>query len=208
MLRSHKLRLIYSLHSMPHYDDSLPLRDALALYFETNDFGQDGGYNDDWVFGKFGPIPFAFPNSDARKRAVPLHDLHHVITGYDTDGVGEGAIGAWEVASGCGRHWAAWFLNLNAMWLASWMDARAIWAAFLSGRRSTNYYERGIDDKVLDTKVGVARAALLGSNSKDETTAADRAAFAAWWSLGLLLVATQVTIVLGSLAAFVHWLVA
>ena len=193
---------------MPHYDDSLPLRDALALYFETNDFGEDGGYNDDWVSGKFGPIPFAFPNTPARKRAIPLHDLHHVITGYDTDGVGEGAIGAWEVASGCGRHWAAWFLNLNAMWLASLMDARAVWDAFLSGRNSSNYYERGIDNGALETSVGTARAALLGSHLEGEATAADRAAFAAWWSLGLLLVAAQLALAIGPLAALVRWLVA
>ena len=193
---------------MPLYDDSLPLRDALAEYFEANGFGEDGGYNDDWVSGKFGPIPFAFPNSDARKRAVPLHDLHHLITGYDTDGVGEGAIGAWEVASGCGRHWVAWLLNLNAMVLGSFLNARAVCSAFLRGRRSRNYYHRGIDDELLATTLGIARASLLGANEEVSATPADRAAFAAWWSVGLLFTAVQVAVVLGPLAALASWLIA
>jgi hypothetical protein len=34
---------------------------------------------------KMGPIPLGFPNSKARRRAVPLHDLHHLATGYATN---------------------------------------------------------------------------------------------------------------------------
>ena len=39
-----------------------------------------------------------FPNSDARRRAVKVHDLHKVLTGYQTDIFGEVEIswvGAW-----------------------------------------------------------------------------------------------------------------
>ena len=42
-----------------------------------------------------------FPNTDSRKRAVPLHDLHHILTGYKTDWMGEAEIGAWELRAGC-----------------------------------------------------------------------------------------------------------
>jgi hypothetical protein len=41
-----------------------------------------------------------FPNPPSRKRAVRLHDLHHVATGYGTDHVGEGEISAWELRRG------------------------------------------------------------------------------------------------------------
>jgi NADPH:quinone reductase-like Zn-dependent oxidoreductase len=37
---------------------------------------------------------------------VKLHDIHHVLTGYDTTWRGKAEIGAWEIASGCGRHYA------------------------------------------------------------------------------------------------------
>ena len=83
------------------------MREALDQYFRDNDFGEDGGYSADWVKLKIGPIPFAFPNTPARRRAVRFHDLHHFLTGYQTDWVGEAEIAAWEVATGCKDMWAA-----------------------------------------------------------------------------------------------------
>ena len=43
---------------------------------------------DYWRQDLVGPIPLGFPNSDARRRAVKLHDLHHVLTGYGTTWTG------------------------------------------------------------------------------------------------------------------------
>lgn len=83
---------------MKEYEDALRVRDARARYFESNGFG-DGGYDAKWVKLALGPIPFAFPNGAARVRAVRLHDLHHVATGYDTNVLGEAEIGAWEIGS-------------------------------------------------------------------------------------------------------------
>jgi hypothetical protein len=65
------------------------LRDARRTYFEVNGFGATGGYDDAWVDFKLGPLPFPFPNTKARIRAVQYHDLNHVLTGYDTDTIGE-----------------------------------------------------------------------------------------------------------------------
>ena len=50
---------------------------------------------------RIGRVPVAaFPNGAARVRAVRLHDLHHVATGYATSWVGEAEIGAWEREAG------------------------------------------------------------------------------------------------------------
>lgn len=57
------------------------VRTALQDYFAQNDFGADGGYEETWVFLKFGPVSLLLYNSPARKRAVPIHDLHHLVTG-------------------------------------------------------------------------------------------------------------------------------
>ena len=78
------------------YDDALSLREARATYFRDNAFGDDGGYGKKWVHVQLGPLPFAFPNTPARVRAVKYHDLHHVVTGYPTDVVGEAEIGFWH----------------------------------------------------------------------------------------------------------------
>ena len=196
---------------IPDYDDSLSLRDARALYFEANGFGEDGGYNDKWVTGKFGPLPFAFPNGEARRRVVPLHDLHHVITGYGTDGAGEGAISAWEVAGGCGRSGVAWFLNLNALFLGSLIDARGVFGAFVRGRRSRNFYEQGFDEELLARNLGDVRRELLAESETPfgaAVTFADRGVFAGWWGIGFALAVMELALVFAPVVRLVQWIAA
>ena len=112
------------------YRDEERLRDARARYFADNEFGEDGGYEDAWVKIKAGPLAFWFPNTDARRRAVRYHALHHVLAGYDTDWIGEAEIGAWEVGSSCADHWAAWYLNLVIFWVGLFIGPRRVWTAF------------------------------------------------------------------------------
>jgi hypothetical protein len=59
---------------------------------------------------------WAFPNTPTRKRAVALHDLHHVVTGYGTDVLGEAEIGAWELCAGCNSAFL-WWINSSAVGL-------------------------------------------------------------------------------------------
>ncbi|MFO0621517.1 MAG: hypothetical protein U0745_08985 [Polyangia bacterium] len=122
-----------------HYDPSLTMREARAEYFAANHFGADGGYNDPWVDFKIGPVPLPFPNSASRVRALRFHDMHHILTGYDTTFIGELEIGAWELAAGCHNEPFAWFINLSAMgaFLAS---PRRIFRAFVRGLRSQSLY--------------------------------------------------------------------
>lgn len=82
-------------------DDTLSIRAGRDAYFSANGFPAGGGYDAKWVKLKAFGIPFAFPNTEARKRQVPAHDIHHVLTGYGTDLVGEAEIGAWEIGSVC-----------------------------------------------------------------------------------------------------------
>src|SRR5688572_30034252 len=97
------------------YPENITMREARAMYFQANGFGASGGYDDAWVDFKLGPIPLPFPNTKARIEAVRFHDLHHLLTGYDTDITGEFEISAWEIAAGCKRFPAAWALNLGGM---------------------------------------------------------------------------------------------
>src|SRR5438046_2892863 len=68
---------------MPNYDPTSTLREARGRYFAANGLGE-GGYEDKWVRFALGPIRFAIPNTAGRVHAVRYHDLHHVVTGYDT----------------------------------------------------------------------------------------------------------------------------
>ncbi|MEM7001984.1 MAG: hypothetical protein AAF529_14445 [Pseudomonadota bacterium] len=86
-----------------------------AGYFAENDFGSDGGYSNRWVFLEFGPLRLPLYNSAARRQAVPIHDLHHLITGYTTTPQGEAEIASWELAAGTYDKWFALLINLPAL---------------------------------------------------------------------------------------------
>ena len=101
-----------------------------------------------------------FPNTRARVRAVRLHDLHHVLTGYDTSWRGEGEIGAWELASNCRDHWAAWWLDFSAALIGVAIAPRRVLRAFVRGRRERNLYDVEFCDALLDESVGAMRARL------------------------------------------------
>ncbi len=188
---------------MTSYDDALSLRAARVRYFRDNAFGDDGGYPAKWVKLKLGPLPFAFPNSAARVRAVRFHDLHHVVTGYDTSVVGEAEIGAWEIASGCAGFVAAWILNFYAMVLGFLAGhAGAVWRAFLRGRQTRNLYRSSYDDRLLDTRLGVLRAQLGLARAQPEVGRAkfsDRVVFAGYCGVAFALSLTTSAVFLAPL---------
>ena len=167
------------------------LRAARRRYFAENGFGSGGGYDDRWVKVKLGPLTAAFPNTAGRVRAVRYHDLHHVVTGYPTSLVGEAEIGAWEVASGCRGFVAAWVLNLAAMGLGALLDPKAVFRAFMRGRRTQNLYDTCFDDALLDDSVGAVRSRLGLDRDGFVSSARDRLAFGGWlvtaWALQLAL---------------------
>jgi hypothetical protein len=143
--------------ALSSYDADQTMREARARYFEVNRFGADGGYADAWVDFKLGPLPLPFPNTAARVRAVRYHDLHHVLTGYDTDALGEFEISAWEIAAGCKGYIAAWQLNLGGMFAGCLVAPRRVARAFMRGRASETLYDQPFD-ALLDMRVGEARA--------------------------------------------------
>lgn len=139
------------------YDGSMTMREARARYFEDNDFGEDGGYNDAWVDFKLGPIPFPFPNTPMRVRAVQYHDMHHLITGYATDFRGELEISAWELGAGCRDFLAAWQLNLGGLAAGMFFMPGRIVRAFLRGRRSQSLYGKPLEALLDKTVAEVQR---------------------------------------------------
>ena len=169
---------------MARYDEALTLSEARAQFFEANGFGADGGYSARWVKLRAGPVRFAFPNTAGRVRAVRLHDLHHLLTGYDTDWKGEFEISAWEIASSCRGYAAAWLLNVGGLAGGLITCPRAVWRAFVRGRHSGNFYATGYSDALLASTVGDARRELR-LQAEPTASLADRAAFGLWSALAL-----------------------
>ena len=165
----------------------MTLRQARQEYFDRNRLG-GGGYTARWVKFQMGPIPFVIPNTAARKKAVKLHDLHHVLTGYSTTWTGEAEIGAWEIASGCGSYSVAWVLNFFAFIVGLVIAPGNMYRAFLRGRHSRNFYGTSFQESLLEKTVVEARREL----ELDQTAPAvfaDKLAFFVWASAPLLLAA-------------------
>jgi hypothetical protein len=157
------------------YTPEMTMRAARDLYFEVNGFGADGGYAEPWVDFKLGPVPLPFPNTAGRVAAVKFHDLHHVLTGYETNATGEFEISAWELGSGCASFPAAWVINHGG--LASGLVAapRRIFAAYVRGRRSRSLYGETFEP-LLEAKVGEMRTRFVGAEGP--ATFRDAVAFA------------------------------
>jgi len=181
-------------HRNPMYSDASSVRAAREQYFAANGFST-ASYSDDWVTLKLGPLPVSFPNTSSRKRAIPLHDLHHVATGYATTWVGEAEIGAWEIAGGCTNHWAAWALNAGGFAYGLVLAPRRVYRAFMRGRKSRTLYHTGWDDSLLELSVAELRERLAIDHDR-KITWRDRLAFAGWVLLvsWLALVAISVAI--------------
>lgn len=169
-------------------DDDTTLGEARTRYFVANGFAADGGYGEKWVRLQMGPIALRIPNTPARVRSVRFHDLHHVLTGYRTHWTGEGEIAAWEIASGCADHHAAWLLNLWAMAIGLCIAPRPIARAFVRGRRTRNLYREPWNDSWLDTRVGELRQRLgLDGAAASERSArsGERTSFLLWSAAAL-----------------------
>ena len=155
-----------------HYDPGLSLREARGVYFEQNGFGDDGGYSKKWVRFDLGPIPVPVPNPPSRVEAVKYHDLHHIVTGYQTDWRGEFEISCFEIAAGCGRLWFAWAINLGGVAGAALLLPRRGLAAWARGRHSGGLYRTPYDDALLDRSIGEV-SAELGLDREPEPEARD-----------------------------------
>lgn len=175
-------------------DLTLTVGEARRRYFERAGFPQDGGYSAAFVeLARLGPIPIGFPNSDSRRRAVVMHDLHHIATGYETDWAGEGEISAWEIAAGCGRFPFAWFINLQGM-VMGWVVAPGrTWRAWVRGRHSRSLYAEGCTDALLRERVDGLRARLGLDRPVPEPTLSDHLSYALWCTVA----AIHATVLLG-----------
>lgn len=166
------------------------VREARARYFAENDLA-DGGYDDPWVELRTGPFTIRFPNTAARVAAVKLHDLHHLATGYETTWVGEGEIGAWEIAGGCGRHVPAWILNLQALAIGTALAPSRMWRAFLRGSSGRTLYHGDRVEDWLDRPLDDLRSTLVRPAPAGAWRTA-LPAHLAWTTLALLSLAATI----------------
>lgn len=170
------------------------IREALKGFYAAHRLPPDGGAGRAYFFLHLGPVAIPAPNPGFRKRAVLYHDVHHMLTGYNTlIGDGEMLIAGYEIGAGCGRFAIAWVLNLWMLPLAALARPRETFAAFVRGRRCRSLYHEA-DQAFLDQDVGTLRAHLGLDRAPAAPTVRDRALFTLWCAVAS-------AILLGSAAA-------
>lgn len=192
------------------YSSEMTMGEARKIYFESNHFGDDGGYSDRWIKVKVWRIPIWVPNTKGRQRAVRLHDLHHILTEYPTTWRGEAEISAWEVAGGLRRHYAGWYLDLMNIGQGLFINRRGVYRAFMRGRRTENLFSLVFSDEMLSHRVGEFRRKLrLEEPPAAPSSVRDHAAFVFWAAIGALMYVTTWALTLLPLAlltAAIFWL--
>lgn len=144
-------------------DTALPA-DLLAEFYRANNLPADGGQSSPFVKIQLtSKIVLYFPNFDSRRRAVLRHDVHHMLTGYSAASLaGESEISAWEIASGCTRYPAAFFINTAGLLSGLPWNFRNGLRAFARGRRTRNLYRDVLTEEAfLHTPVDALKKHLL-----------------------------------------------
>lgn len=163
------------------YPSEMRVGEARKAFFQAAGFPADGGYNDRWIKVRYLRFPVWLPNVESRRRAVPLHDLHHILTEYGTTWRGEAEISAWEVSSGgLGRSWAGWILTLMNLAQGLVINPRGVYAAFMRGRQTKNLFGRDFDERILSKTVGRVRSSLKLNAQLRPPRSGDHMALALW----------------------------
>ena len=116
----------------------------------------------------------------ARRDAVPLHDIDHILTEYKTDWLGEWEISSYELGTGCGRYWAATLINMQAILVGALRAPRLCIKAFARGRRSKGVYHFSSVDELLNQNLGSLRQLTTSSAENIKTSFLDKVLFFLW----------------------------
>ena len=91
---------------------------------------------------------------------LPLHDLHHVVTGYGTGLIGEAEISAYELRGGC-RSVIIFILCIGALLIGMFISPKRIWRAWKQAKGTkTLYYTKIPYEKLLEMSVADLRQHL------------------------------------------------
>ena len=119
--------------------------DALSRFFVEHGLLPEGSAFADWIgdrWYRMGGVP-VLPLVGRIKESLILHDVHHLLTGYDTSWTGELELAGWELGSGgCGWHLFFWFDRLGTLALALLTAPRVTLRALRRGRSERNLYRR------------------------------------------------------------------
>lgn len=137
----------------------------------------------EWI--RLGPLPVPIPNPPSRRRALRIHDLHHLVTGYRTDLRGEAQVSAWECGAGLHNEPVAWVFCPSGTLGGMLRRPRSTVAAYARGRRSRSLF--GQDPETVDSlTLGSAESWCNTAAPAPEPTLRDWAGALGWACLGIV----------------------
>lgn len=137
------------------------VRDARDAYLAENGF-TTASYDSPTASGSLLGIAFSVPNPPSHQRAIRLHDLHHVATGFGTDHAGEAEISAWQARRGlraAGTYVTVIVLG-NALLGVVFAPRRTFAALRLAGAGGSLFSMPEDYESLLDRSVGELRQML------------------------------------------------
>jgi hypothetical protein len=131
-------------------DTNLTVKEWMQVFYQEKMFADDAE-KARWIYIRLGFIKIPFPNLKQRRKAIWLHDLNHLLTGYDTSWTGEGEIAAWELASGFPKTlWIGYIYPPMTFFIGLLISPCRTLTAFRSGLGQNNIYKLQIERKDLE----------------------------------------------------------
>jgi hypothetical protein len=140
------------------YPDDILMQEARDLFLAWNGFSPASYTAPTYTINLLG-LPLKLPNTKAHQWATPLHDLHHLLTGYQTDWLGEAEMAAWELRAGC-KTLVVYWLNLSGVLIGLFLSPARVWRAFRAGSGGRTLYRHPKLHEVMQMTVGEVRSSL------------------------------------------------
>lgn len=155
------------------FPSEMKLSEAINLFYTLNGFPTDGGVSEDkWSPYGCRDLKVYLPNFEWRKKAIPFHDLHHILTGYPCSPIGEFQISAWEFAAGKYPNLYTTLFCIPLVSMGAILIPKKQFKAFVRGRQSKTLYENYSYEALLDMTIGELTGEILPkpdykANAKD-----------------------------------------
>ena len=141
------------------FDDALTLGEARDRFLSSNGFRVEDYSAPTYALRIWG-LSLRLPNTEAHRWATPLHDLHHILTGYGTDWTGEAEVAAWELRAGC-RTLDVYCLDIAGVIIGLFKSPARVWGAFARAKGQRTLYRDPVPrESALRMTVGEVRARL------------------------------------------------
>ncbi len=158
------------------------LQQSLQVFYDDNNFGEDGGIKENWVWLKFKYLSIPMPNFEQRKSNVWKHDILHILLGYDTSWKGETSVAGWTLGSGGGGNiLIAWFLDISAFGIGLICYPKSTYQAFIRGRNSLSPHLLGIEkEKLYSSNINILKKEFGFEKEVFEVNFQDNLLFMGW----------------------------